>query len=96
MKVISTNTYEVAYYKMTGAIVDQILFRKMAENQKKKLGIFTKYVFKLNNVSQEAYDQWKSSEAVVNVKEFMNSRLKLKKTINKLNKQRHEAYQARS
>ena len=88
MKLIVKSTYEAAYYIVLGARIDKIVFRKNPENvhlrrRKKGLRLGIMYIFTMSSVPEEAVKEWHEGSAMVNAKEFMYARLKIKKIVEK-------------
>ena len=92
MKSIKTaDTYEGAYYLMNGAYVTDIKLRRIPPNKKRKKGHSVSCVFTMRSVQEGNILDWKSQTAIVNVRDFTYSRIKLKRMMEKAKrKQRRE------
>lgn len=76
--------YEAAYYALNGAKVEDYFFRKIPENKIKKAGHTKHWYFIMKEVDVENIRAWKEYKAVVNVRDYVSSRLNLKETMQKL------------
>jgi hypothetical protein len=68
---------------MNGAKVVEIGERMIPENKRAKKGFKWAWQVVLEDVSDEAVKQWKQGTPIGNLKEFRDTRLKLKRKIKK-------------
>jgi len=84
MTIESDDTYETAYYVMSGAKIVSARERRIRGKNAIKIGAPFIWIATLEDVSQECIDLWKSKKARANLIAFKDARLKVKKKVKKL------------
>lgn len=86
--VKTDDTNEAAFYMLCGAKLQEIVFGKVQSNKWSKRGYTTAYKLTMSDVKIRHVRQWKDRRAVANVREYVDSRTRLKDKIHKAQKER--------
>lgn len=72
------DTYEAAYYIISGARLVSVDGREPTPQEKKRRKVKYIWLFELEGVPEWAVTKWRTHEAVGNIRDFRNVRMKLK------------------
>ena len=76
-----TSSYEAAYYFMHGATISEVHSRTVQDNKIGKKGFKYQWLITMEGIPITAYHDWRDYQAICNVRDFTNARLKLKKKV---------------
>ena len=77
------DTYEAAYYYISGGKLVSARTTNVPENKQNKLGYRTKWHITMDNVDPVFIEYWKTSRAVANVRQIAVVRKKIKSFVRK-------------
>lgn len=80
-KVITSDTYEAAYYKLNGAKMSHVGTRKVPVHRVRQAKINFEWVITMINVPEKCIEGWRDKLAIANAQELKAARLQLKKDI---------------
>lgn len=75
------DTYEAAYYLLFGASITGGYIRKVALNRVDKVGFRDQWILLMEGIPESQYIIWREGYPLANVKDLMNARKKVKRSV---------------